>query len=1110
MEHRRPYLCDRRTVVDSAPGAGTAEPRAPRTRGPLRLGHATRTLRTCCAEHLHTPRTYGTFRHVDFSLPTRHLPEKRIMKVGPADEGNFVQTDLGLGRLVSVSECSAIVRFFRAPSLSPYVDREFGVDDLSSVALGRNTRVYQHTGRRWRIGRVEEPHSSARRAYVVAFPNGEGAVLPIEAFDVRWGQSVEDPFEILATVGGDTPLLYQCRADILFGWTRQQQAARGVEGLWLGSVELHEHQLEIVRRVSSDPVKRYLLADEVGLGKTVEAAALVRMFLQQHPEGRVLVLAPSHLRLQWAEELVERFRCREFDKAWVRIYAHDDVQRWPEAGVDLVVIDEAHHLTTAGGAPGAQVTRMRELAKAARDVLLLSATPVRSNETGFLELLHVLDPENYHLDDLASFKRRVEVRDQLAFLCRSLEDEELDRFDMTLYGTELAKLFPEDHRLSNLLARTQGVDDAGFSAAVRDVREHLSETYRLHHRLLRTRRTPELEATFSVRGRRRAKPFILNLPDQTSRRREDLIDSLRGHLSAKLEMGPEAVGDVLRAFTDLLARCGSLPAALGELLAPVPDPQSVVSLLADTLDEDSYEFIQRDIRGLLAADAGLALDALVAELSALMGAGRSRRLVVMTQFSAVADALAQGLSRAVGARRLASHLRSQPAEAQAAELDRWRSDNDCNVLICDAGAEEGLNLQAADLIVHVDLPWHTTRLEQRIGRCDRHAPEADGAVASLVVIYGNQSYADAWLEHLADTVRVFTRSVSSLQYVLSEVETKLHLSVLRAGHDALTATSDDLAVQLDEEQKRIVAHDALDAVRKSETGSLIPSLLAADRDRTIPRAWTTWIEGVGGHFRVQNPGVIELQARRLQVPYELEFALASALRAPVATDRGESVSRRLPILRAGHPALDAVAEHLMQTDRGVAFAVFRPQVGQWPPTLTLRTDFLLTVSLARLFAGAPVADSPGWLDRLASECWPARVVSIAMSAQGDPKAPQDKVEAFGAPGDLNLTSRPDLFGKVALEVDWEGACATALTRARAALDLHDAVSHAPVVAASALRDKVLRRLDQLTARANANQSGEDPRQVQAILDSLPESLPLDVVVLGGGVVVAADPSKVSA
>src|SRR3954465_14971729 len=92
---------------------------------------------------------------------------------------------------------------------------------------------------------------------------------------------------------------------------RLRGPSRGLLGVSSGSVDLHAHQVGVARRVLSDPVQRYLLADEVGLGKTIEAGFVIRQRLIDAPGSLIVVLVPSALQWQWEMELDSKFSLRE-------------------------------------------------------------------------------------------------------------------------------------------------------------------------------------------------------------------------------------------------------------------------------------------------------------------------------------------------------------------------------------------------------------------------------------------------------------------------------------------------------------------------------------------------------------------------------------------------------------------------------------------------------------------------------------------------------------------------------------------------------------------------------------------------------------------------------
>lgn len=114
-------------------------------------------------------------------------------------------------------------------------------------------------------------------------------------------------------------------------------------------VRLHAHQMSAALRVIRDPVQRYLLADEVGMGKTIEAGMVMRQLLIDSPGRRIGVIVPDALTEQWRAELLEKFYLDDFPTPSgalpFEILGHSEVHRWSSLiGVDLLVVDEAHVL----------------------------------------------------------------------------------------------------------------------------------------------------------------------------------------------------------------------------------------------------------------------------------------------------------------------------------------------------------------------------------------------------------------------------------------------------------------------------------------------------------------------------------------------------------------------------------------------------------------------------------------------------------------------------------------------------------------------------------------------------------------------------------------------
>jgi len=201
-----------------------------------------------------------------------------------------------------------------------------------------------------------------------------------------------------------------------------------VRGLLGARISLIPHQIFIASEIGRREAPRVLLADEVGLGKTIEACLVVHRMLLEGRAERVLVLVPEHLVHQWFVELLRRFNLsfRIFDEErCASIEAEDgrnpflDEQlmicalpllgsseqraaQAADAGWDLLVVDEAHHLGWRPGAPSGEYTLVERLAARSEGVLLLTGTPAQLGEEGHFARLRLLDPARH--PDLDRFR----------------------------------------------------------------------------------------------------------------------------------------------------------------------------------------------------------------------------------------------------------------------------------------------------------------------------------------------------------------------------------------------------------------------------------------------------------------------------------------------------------------------------------------------------------------------------------------------------------------------------------------------------------------------------------------------------------------------------------
>jgi ATP-dependent helicase HepA len=363
---------------------------------------------------------------------------------------NEAEPDLGLGVVCGRPDRRTLEVWFPATEQR----RTYRLESapLRRLVLRPGQEAVARDGRRLRVERVET-------AGPLLVYHGQGiSLLESELEDrVPLGGALERLRAGHVGLAGDLEL----RRD---GWRLRAQAlARRTLGLQGARVRLLDHQLYIAHRVSRMELPRVLLADEVGLGKTIEAGLIFSALRALGRAGRVLVLVPESLVHQWLAEWVRRFHQllslvtaeaveegQVFDEARRALVSLEFLLSRPDLVEqacalhwDLVVVDEAHHLQQGQPAYAA----VERLSRACRGLLLLTATPERGGLATEYGLLRLVDPDRY--SSFSAFLRerpRWRASAQCARVLHELGGPYRPEHEAVL--ARLLPLFPEDHALA--------------------------------------------------------------------------------------------------------------------------------------------------------------------------------------------------------------------------------------------------------------------------------------------------------------------------------------------------------------------------------------------------------------------------------------------------------------------------------------------------------------------------------------------------------------------------------------------------------------------------------------------------------------------------------------
>lgn len=529
-------------------------------------------------------------------------------------------------------------------------------------------------------------------------------------------------------------------------------------------VDLLPHQIVLTYKIANASPRRFLIADSVGLGKTIETALILRELASRGELTRAIMVVPAGLVENWRRELNETFsldfevlgsegdvtdrKSNAFAKHNRLIVSIDTlkrparVKRLLEAPRwDLIVFDEAHHLTAYESGNKVRKTQNFKLAEAlrehSRDLLLLSATPHQGDHFRFWMLIRLLDPRLFeNTADMVDNRHRLNAvvfRRTQADACNSKGDPLFSRrqvhtsaFHLTEPETKFYTSLMDYLRDGYNLAAMQGAKGQSLGFVMTIFQKIASSSFAavastLRRRLLMLTIHEALvcDDNLDTDGR-----------DRAFGEARELLRSMHGMNSDLL--GQAEVDRLLAdAKLQLLKKLGEkiIPERTDTEASAFGDEESVAAMVAVALPEE-----RKRIRALLAElPSGIEskTEELLRGLSDLWRSNPQEKVVIFTTYLGSVDTLRDTIDQRFPGKGV-EVLKGGDHGAKTAAEKRFRKLDGPRVLICTAAGREGINLQFARVLFNHDLPWNPMDMEQRIGRIHRYGQRDTAQVYNIV------------------------------------------------------------------------------------------------------------------------------------------------------------------------------------------------------------------------------------------------------------------------------------------------------------------------------------------------------------------------------------------
>lgn len=532
-------------------------------------------------------------------------------------------------------------------------------------------------------------------------------------------------------------------------------------------IDLLPHQVVLTHRVTTTAPRRFLVADEVGLGKTIETALILRELASRGELNRALMVVPAGLVNNWHRELNEVFNLNfevfgsegdvtdrksnafakhdrliasvETLKRKARIKKLEEAPPW-----DLVVFDEAHHLTAFKSGGKVKKTENYKLAEAlrerSRDMLLLSATPHQGDHFRFWMLIQLLDPTLFNSpEEMVRERHRlnsVVVRRTKADACKpdgsplfarrwvhteSFLMNDRERLFYTLLNEYLQDGFA--------LAKRQGNKGTALGFVMTIFQKIAASSFAAVARTLR-RRLIALTVHES----------LVHDENRDIDRRDDALKEAKDLIRAELGLGADRLADIEvdRALGDIQRRilkkldeeAMDMASNISDEVALAAAEDSAVASVALALPEERLRI--KDLLRQFPKETEIKVQKLLMALGALWRQDAGERVVIFATYLGSVEMLGQMIEREYPGQGVVV-LKGGDHGSKAAAEKRFKQADGPRVMICTAAGREGLNMQHARVLFNFDLPWNPMDMEQRIGRIHRYGQKHTAQVYNLVL-----------------------------------------------------------------------------------------------------------------------------------------------------------------------------------------------------------------------------------------------------------------------------------------------------------------------------------------------------------------------------------------
>ena len=686
-------------------------------------------------------------------------------------------------------------------------------------------------------------------------------------------------------------------------------------------IEIEPYQVKAAYEILNSYDHRYLIGDEVGLGKTIEAGIVTEELIARGRAERVLIVAPAPLTVQWQQEMREKFD-RNFviyDRDTVRTHrkSHPNQNVWLQEDLiitsvdfakqddvlealrnleeewDLAIFDEAHHLTARRSSDDSiERTQRYKVGEAVAHntdaLLLMTGTPHKGKSDQFYFLTDLLDPYRFsHESDINP---------------EALEDLMIRRLKDDMYKTDGTRMFPEKN------IEALGVE---MSQAEQKLYDGVTEYIREYYNLAQEEENQAVGFTMVIYQKRLVSSIYAIRKSLENRMRaiqsdavaEDLPEDVQ-QLIPRYSTEPETLTDAERTRVEEELETVTLTQNQSQVQAELDRVKELWQQAKQIKTDRKAQLLKQFVDRILDDDP-------------------KEKILIFTEYTDTLEYLRDEIFAGYDVTQIYGDLDQAQRRREMA-----RFEEEANLMLATDAAQEGLNLQFAHIMVNYDLPWNPTRIDQRMGRLHRYGQEhtveirnlffkntRESEILKLLVEKMNQIESDLGMRSdvlgrvledvdLDQTIMTAVAEDQSQDEVIADIDQKI-----RERKEALETVENELLIRdrfdLSDEDEEI-----LDVIDRSQHGDV-----SEDDIEILVREF---FDEFGGDIRGVRPGPARSEGDifQLEVPNVLSGGqVSNQYKQATFTRKVAREQDNVDFIALDHPLVQSLIDFCLESDR---------------------------------------------------------------------------------------------------------------------------------------------------------------------------------------------------